>query len=161
MALIFHSCPVLLKPGSTILPGNYGRIIRAIGEAHPLHNREAVLEQVRAEHFPDKPSRLDACFGCSSLEAARFYVRAMSQKAGGLATWPVIYEVEKTDPHAVEHRADFNVVQPLPRYSADMSKIAHLYWTAGLWITVSDAPGIRCEEIVTPSPLRILRKIDE
>jgi hypothetical protein len=61
---------------------------------------------------------------------------------------------------AIEHRADFNVVQPLPRHPANMAQIAHLYWTAGLWVTVTEAPGIRCEEVVTLSPLRILRKLD-
>src|SRR5258707_670501 len=106
MASIFHSSPVLLSPGSIVLPGNYGRIVRQAGATHPFYNRETVLEQVRAQHFPDKPSRLAACFACSTEEIARFYMNAMSKKPGALSA-VVLYEVEKVDPDAVEHRADF------------------------------------------------------
>jgi hypothetical protein len=160
LTTFFHSSPVLLSPGSIILPGNYGRIIRLIGPQHPLHARETVLENVRVQHFPEKPSRLESCFACTSEETSRFYVRAMATKPGGSATWPIQYEVEKVDADAVEHRADFNVVEPLPGYPATMEEIAYRYWTASLWTNVVEAPGIRLEEVVTPSPFRILRKLD-
>lgn len=79
---------------------------------------------------------------------------------GKLGMKPVLYEVEKMAANAPEHTADFNVTQPLPRRPETMSEIATLYWTAGLWTTIVDAPGIRCEEFVTTSPLRIVRMID-
>jgi hypothetical protein len=72
--------------------------------------------------------------------------------------WPVLYEVEKTELDAPEHRADFNVVRPLPRLDKTAEEIAHHYWTASLWITIADAPEIRCEELITTSPLRILHQ---
>jgi hypothetical protein len=73
---------------------------------------------------------------------------------------PVLYEVETIEPDAPEHRADFNVVEPLAGRSETMGEIATMYWEASLWITISDAPGIRCEELVTSSPLRIIRLLD-
>ena len=42
-ATLFHLAPVLLSPSSVILPGNYGRIITAMGLSHPLWARENIL----------------------------------------------------------------------------------------------------------------------
>jgi hypothetical protein len=153
---LYHSCPTLLGPGSIVLPGNYGRIIREVGPAHPLWSREQELERVRTDAFPDKPSRLDATFACTTLDTARFYAN-LPQVRG--TSHPVIYEVEKVDAKAPEHRADFNVVQPLPRRSETMTEIAALYWAAALWATIADNPNIRCEELVTPSALRIIKQV--
>jgi hypothetical protein len=89
---------------------------------------------------------------------ARFYMKVNAATLGGLSA-PILYEVEKMDPNAPEHHVDFNVVEPLPRHPASMDEIARLYWTAGLWVTIPDAPGIRCEEVVTSSPLRIIRQV--
>jgi hypothetical protein len=158
MTIFFHAAPMLLAPGSVVLPGNFGRVIRQQGATHPLWNRESALEVVRSSNYPTKPSRLDACFACLHEKTLRFYVTAMSQKTQHYL-WPVLYEVEKVDQNAPEHRSDFNVVEPLPRLNKTMTEIAHLYWTAGLWINVVGAPGIRCEEMVTTSPLRILRTL--
>lgn len=144
---------MLLSPGSIIRPGNYGRIIRQVGEKHCFWQREAVLERVRAERFADKPSRLASCFACSSIDAARCYRDKQCPTC-------VIYTVEKADAKASEHRADFNVVQPLPRRSENMEQIAELYWRSALWCTVAEWPGVRCEEVVTCSPLRIIDQID-
>ena len=158
MITFFHSSPILLESGSVVLPGNYGRIIRLRGAEHPLYAREMALEEIRQVHYPDKPSRLDSCFACTDEKTLRFYVEAMSKKTDHYL-WPVLYEAEKLDDGASEHRTDFNVVEPLPGYDADMTKIAHLYWTSGLWINVTDAPGIRCEELVTTSSLVIVRPL--
>ncbi len=119
------------------------------------------LETVRKNKFPTKPSRLTSTFACSNLDTARFYMNISANQGKAASTLSaILYEVEKVEPDAVEHRADFNVVQPLPIRPETMTEIATLYWTAGLWITIADYPGIRCEEVVTPSPLRIVRRID-
>jgi hypothetical protein len=145
-----------LGPGSIILPGNYGRIIRTVGEAHPLWTREQTLEEVRMLEFPHKPPRLDSAFAYTSLDTARFHMN-LPQIRGQM--FPILYEVEKVDEHAPEHRADYNVVQPLPRRPETMPEIARLYWTAGLWTRTAEAPNIRSEELVTLSPLRIVRML--
>jgi hypothetical protein len=156
---LYHSSPVLLGPNSIVLPGNYGRIIRETGKEHPLWKRERELEEVRKQRFPAKPSRLASTFSCTNLDTARYYMNLPTMQ-GNLGMKPVLYEVEKVDADAPEHIADFNVTQPLHRRPETMSEIATLYWTAGLWTTIVDAPGIRCEEFVTTSPLRIVTMID-
>ena len=156
---LFHSSPIRLAPESVIFPGNFGRIIRYRGRSHPLWEREQLLEQIRAATYPNKPSRLESCFTCANETALRFYVRAMDQKSGGSAMWPVLYEVEKTDLSAPEHTADFNVVQPLPRLNKSAEEIGHHYWTASLWVTIPEAPDVRCEETITSSPLRVVREL--
>jgi hypothetical protein len=156
---LYHSAPILLGNGSIILPGNYGRIVNAVGKNHVLWRSEMELEAARKQRFSEKPSRLTSAFACTSIDTARFYMHVPAFQ-GRLAFSPVLYEVEKAEPDAPEHRTDFNLIQPLPRRRETMSEIATLYWTAGLWITITDAPGIRCEEVVTPSPLRVVRRIE-
>jgi hypothetical protein len=117
------------------------------------------LEEVRRQRFPEKPSRMESTFCCTNLDTAKFYMRVPAMQ-GRLAMAPVLYEVEKVDPTAPEHLTDFNVVQPLPGRPENMTEIAVRYWEASLWVTISDAPGIRCEELVTPSSLRIMRLIE-
>lgn len=155
---LYHSSPKLLGPIDIVMPGNYGSIILATGPTHPHWVREQALERIRASHFPDKPSRMTSTFSCSNLQTAEFY-RRVPVRRREKAVMDFLYEVEKVKPNAIEHRADFNVVQPLPGRSESMDEIAILYWTAKLWTNVSDGPGIRCEEVVTASPLRIIRMI--
>ena len=155
---LYHSSPVMLDVGSVVLPGNYGRIINLLGKDHPLWKRERTLEQVRKQRYSAKPSRLNSTFSCTNIDAARFYMNVPALQ-GKAVIFPVLYEVEKVDVDAVEHRADFNVVQPLAGRPETMGEIATLYWEASMWVTVAEVPGIRCEELVTPSPLRIIRQI--
>lgn len=153
---LYHSSPKPLALGDVIAPGNWGSIIKATGSSHHSWYREMTLEAVRTAHFPSKPSRLVATFSCSDLATAEFY-RQIDVMRGRKATADHLYEVEKVDPSAIEHRADFNLVEPIPGRGETMEQIAFLYWTAGRWYTIADMPGIRCEEIVTPSELRVIR----
>ncbi len=153
---LYHPCPVLLAPGSIILPGNYGRVIRQVGPPHAQWPREQELENVRQQQFPDKPSRLESAFACTSLDTARSYMN-VPQVRGHFHS--VLYEVEKVDAEAPEHRADFNVVEVLPGRPETMTQIAMRYWAANLWVRIADRPEIRCEELVTLSPLRIIRRV--
>ena len=153
---LYHSSLSLLGPGSIVVPGNYGRIIRIVGESHRLWGREQTLEEVRKLEFPHKPSRLDSAFAYTSLETAKFHMN-LPQVRGQL--FPILYEVEKVDENAPEHRADYNVVQPLPRRPETMSEIARLYWTAGLWTSTVGGPNTKSEEMLTLSPLRIVRML--
>jgi len=148
----------MLDVGSVVLPGNYGRIINLLGKDHPLWNRERTLEQVRKQRYSAKPSRLTSTFSCVDIDVARFYMNVPALQ-GKAALYSVLYEVEKVDVDAVEHHADFNVVQPLAGRPETMSEIATKYWEASLWVTIAERPAIRCEELVTPSPLRIIREM--
>jgi hypothetical protein len=140
MSKLFHCAPIWrpLAPGSVVLPGNYGQIIRSVGQTHKHWHRETVLEQVRVQHFPDKPSRLASTFSCPTEDTARFYRTHLDPNS-------ILYLVEKVEPDASEHRADFNVVQPLPRRPETMEQIADLYWRAvfGLLLRSPQAFGVR------------------
>ena len=150
---MFHASRVLLQPGCAVLAGNYGREIARQGEQHPRWHRERILEEVRVRVFAEKPSRLRSAFVCPSIETARFYRDVHDPGA-------YIYEVEKVLPDAAEHRADFNVIQPLPGRPENMEEIAFLYWTARLWTTVAGHENIRCEEVLFETPIRILNQIE-
>lgn len=150
---LYHVCPVGLDPGSVIRPGNYGRIIKLIGDGHPHWYRENQLEAMRLAEFPDKPSRLHSCFGCESLEAVRFF--RQTQIPTGL-----VYLVEPTNPSASKHIADFNCVQPVPGKMDDMEVVARHYWSSSFWYTIEEHPGLRCAETVISSGLRILEEVD-
>lgn len=56
----FHIAPMLLGAGSVILPGNWGRVLKLYTNANDVFYREHILETIRANEYPDKPSRLNA-----------------------------------------------------------------------------------------------------
>ena len=62
----FHLSGGLLGEGSVILPGNWGRILRAYGWQHPQAAKEMILEAARLRIAPGKPSRLECCFAFPS-----------------------------------------------------------------------------------------------
>jgi len=57
----YHCAPIALSAGSIIQPGNWGRIIRQYlssdGGTFAVGFRERILEDIRAMHYPEKPSR--------------------------------------------------------------------------------------------------------
>lgn len=151
---LYHSAPILLAPGSVVLPGNWGRLLRDRGEVHPHWHREMALEEWRARYAPDKPSRLFACFACETLVAAEAYSHIAMVKGGKRNA---LYEVQKEDVGAAEHRGDFNCVQPVAGFS--MPQIAQRYWSSVHPFRIELGAQIDCWEIVTPSPLRIVRRV--
>lgn len=85
-----------------------------MGSSHTLWQREQTLEEIRQQQFPAKPSRLASTFCCTNLDTARFYMNVPALQGNRATLHPVLYEVEKVNPYAIEHIADFNVIQPLP-----------------------------------------------
>jgi hypothetical protein len=149
----FYHCTHLdLENGDIIQPGNWGRIIKQVGSSHPCWNREQVLEQVRLKFFSHKPSRLNATFCCERLDTIRCY-KSKNCPTGFL------YEVEIIDAAAPWHKGDFNAVEPLARRSDSMTEIALKYWRYSLKTNVEEWPGVECSEIVSASPLKVLRKL--
>ena len=121
--------------------------------------REVILEQVRKEEFPDKPSRFEAAFVLPTLEAARYF-HTHNQPFG------LICEVDLVEPDKPVHEGDFNLVQPKPGqpWLSGMADIAQCYWR-GERSTITDEQGqpvqTDCRELVICSPLRILSLVDE
>ena len=120
---------------------------------HGRHwNREQILERVRAQRYSGKPSRLNACFGTLSPDAAMFYHQHHCRE--GLA-----YYVQLVDFSAPCHVGDFNAIQPPPpghSLRLTMEEIADKYWSGVLIFSIKGHPGLVCKELVTSSALRVL-----
>ena len=151
---LFHCTHRELNEGDIIEPGNWGRIILETGETHPCWHREQTLESIRRSHYPQKPSRLESAFVCEHLNTIKCY------KAKHCANGH-IYEVELVNSESLQHKGDFNAVEPMPRHNANMYEIAHLYWQYRLKTNVQEWPNVECSEIVTSSPLKIIRRLSE
>ncbi|WFU69440.1 hypothetical protein [Bradyrhizobium sp. CB2312] len=154
----FHLTPIRLAPGSIVQPGNWGRIIRkyqspssnlqTFGNAW-LMARELIFESVRAAQFSAKPSRLDAAFCCLDEASARAY----QNQADG-AQIQTLHEVELVDPTKPTHQAPLPMVDyppPMTPFIEQTTLRAVQYWSG-------DPNGN--QEIVTLSPLRVVRALD-
>ncbi|MCZ6586416.1 MAG: hypothetical protein O7B24_00520, partial [Alphaproteobacteria bacterium] len=97
-----------------------------------------------------------ACFACANEEALRFFVRHTNKDN---PCPPVLYEVQKVEPEANEHRTDFNLISA-NKPGETIEENAERYWRGDFWYEIVEAPGMRCEEVVTTSPLRILQELD-
>src|SRR5262245_33355912 len=122
---------MLLGSGSIILPGNWGRIIRRVGPAHNRWQREQLLEEVRMgqANAVQLPSRLDSTFACTSEEGIRFYDQVQN-RGGNIPS--VLYEVEKINPDAAEHRTDYNLAILTPGGMSER-EAAERYWLGDFW----------------------------
>lgn len=153
---LFHAAQIRLSPGKTIRPGNWGRIIRKTGEHHPYWETERVFEEVREARFGHLPSRLTACFGCPTEATLQFFTKV------GFRDNPnrqYLYEVEKVEPEAPEHIGDFNLIK-INFPGETLEGQADRYWRGDFFYNIQEQPGLRCEEIVTSSALRIIRELE-
>lgn len=150
--LLYHANRAILAPGASVQPGTCSRIIAATGISHPHWAREEVLESIRTAEFAEKPSRLRAAFACLDLGIARHY-RAAQCAEGNL------YEVEIVDPSLPWHVGDFNAVQPLLRTTHTAKEAARRYWQHLDRCTVVGWGEQYRDELLTLSPLRVLRQI--
>lgn len=120
----FHLAGQPLGPGSTILPGNWGRVIRRWGWAHTFAIREMALETYRLVHHPELPSRMEAAFIFLTVEEANFLkVGDGSQRTG--FEQHCLYRVRLATPDAPSFVADYRFVAPAGALRHDW---AELYW---------------------------------
>ena len=148
----YHTNREDLPPGSVVQPGGWGRRVLEQRDRHPSWKREIILEAVRLLNFHEKPSRLNATFSCELIETIRCYHSQHCRQ-------DFIYEVELIDPAASQHKGDFNAVEPMPRRAETFDQIALKYWLYSLKTNVAEWPGVECSEIVSASPLRILKRL--
>jgi hypothetical protein len=149
---LYHTNQEDLPPGSIVQPGAWGGRVLEQRDKHQSWKREIILEAVRLLDFPDKPSRFNATFSCELLETIRCY-------HGQHCPQDFIYEVELVDPAAPQHKGDFNAVEPMRGRSETFNQIAVKYWLYSLKTNVAEWPGVECSEIVSASPLRILKRL--
>ncbi|MGY4284912.1 hypothetical protein ACVWXO_004132 [Bradyrhizobium sp. LM2.7] len=152
----FHLSGIMLRPGSIIEPGNFGRITRAIGVNHTHWHREQALEAARLRNHPHKPSRLAAAFASiDEREALSFRARIP-----GFA-FHMLYRVSLVDPEAHWHLTDSRLCDRQGQAQYDW---ADMYWheydpkkivIPGLGTLESATSGISCRELLTLSALQI------
>src|SRR6516225_4549681 len=117
----FHLSGIMLRPGSIIEPGNFGRIVQATGPAHTHWQREQALEMARAKNYPNKPSRLEAAF--VSVDVAE--ARSFRARIPGF-TFHVLYRVSLLDPASPSHLTDTRLSE---RQGPAHYDWANLYWS--------------------------------
>ncbi len=122
MPTYFHVAPMLLGPGSTILPGNWGRLLHTHAQVNPNLFRDVVMEYIRATNYPDKPSRLNCVFLLESLEEAMKYRNSHAPTNN-------IYEVRGEAGTSI-HRASYEIVnQGNAPVLQHMQHCAEAYWS--------------------------------
>jgi hypothetical protein len=157
----FHLSVTHLAVGSTIEPGNWGRMLRFHGWNHAEAIKEMALEATRLARFKDRPSRLQAAFVfLTTDEAHRFRTR------NAIFVSHILYRVTLVNPSAASHITDalFSAPQGLFRHN----------WTDVYWQPLDQAttaiPGIEnwsaarpspVREMLTLSPLRIEERLTE
>ena len=147
--IFYHAAPLILKPGSIIKKGNWGRIISLYDNVSitqkTIFFRESVLEQVRATEFPDKPSRLNCVFTSSSEIDAIRYIQFNNK-------FNLLYEVKICTPDCKYHIGNWSKVEPAnPMDHLAMVETARNYWRISL---IADCLGYR--RFPTPQPNGII-----
>lgn len=122
---LYHVTMGLHVPDDVILPGNWGRIIEGWGVGHNQFYREYALERVRAAEFPDKPSRMRACYVCEDEAFAHNFRRGGPQRPPDH-----VYAVRLVDTSAPCHRGDmmFIDIMTSQRTFAGVDECARRYW---------------------------------
>ncbi|MEO8645657.1 hypothetical protein [Pseudomonas sp.] len=170
MTKYFHISATMLGEGSVVLPGNFGRNLKAYSvgprgpEGHFINlARELIFESIRKEQHADKVSRFEACFLFESYEAVQRFGHYIN-------TTGVIYEASIVNPDAKIHRGDFSMFQDhtlhlqVP-FIALHERQANDYWTNAPQLRVGpDGVGtllqdVETAEILTDSPIRLERQV--
>lgn len=120
---LYHLAGQWLGPGSIILPGNCGRVLRRWAWRHDHAIREAALEAYRDTHCPALPSRLASAFVLLSKEEANT-LRGDGTRVTGF-DHHCLYRVRLSAPDAPSFIADYRLVSPVGALRADWPE---LYW---------------------------------
>lgn len=159
-AYYFHLAGAPLGEGSIILPGNWGRIVRAAGWGHSSAVRELAIEAARLERFDTRPSRFDCLFAFPVEAEARWF----RDNANGFR-WHHLFRVRLKTPSAVSFIANANSLPPNVPFAPQWPDS---YWMGVAVDTASGAPiekgvtegGILCRELLTLSPLVVEERLD-
>jgi hypothetical protein len=159
---LFHLANTLLRSGSIIEPGNWGRMILRFGLKHARAMHEMSLERARVAKFEAVPSRLSSAFAFLSLPEAR----AFRQEIGEPFASSILYRVSLDNPDAPSHVADYRQVNPR---TIDDPSWPDCYWQRHNDLpTGADAEAIErmvaqkslAREMLTLSALRIEERLE-
>lgn len=148
MSSYFFACSYPLEPGSIVKPGNWGRMIKSYtpqSGAPWILIREMAYEEIREKEFPEKPSRFESIFLCSSSEGVKKFIAESGRQ------FDIPYEVELVDPSALSHEGCLNnpSISNGDNYTTLMEK-ARSYWSTS---------HVENPEFITLSSVRIVRQL--
>jgi hypothetical protein len=170
MTKYFHIAATMLGEGSIVLPGNFGRNLKAysVGPNGAQGNfyilaRELIFESIRKESHADKVSRFEACFLFESYEAVERFGHHIN-------TAGVIYEASIVNPDAKIHRGDFSMFQDHTLHNQESFIALHEQQARDYWANTPQLRigadgvgallwGAETVEILTNSPIRLERQI--
>ncbi len=144
----FHWTQQALDAGAILEAGAYGKMLCATGQSHKNSLRESILEHIRAQEFPNMPSRLQSSFFFHTKEQALTYLATR-----GLSSY-ALYEVEIVSSATVVADVDFRRVDPSGSIGLEW---ARAYWRGDLMPPVGNDHLFR--QRFTASDLRVLRNI--
>ncbi|TQX91338.1 hypothetical protein EQW76_00970 [Rhizobium sp. rho-13.1] len=107
------------------------------------------MEDVRANEFPDRPSRLTSSYFFDAIGEARFYRGTDLMRSAML-----LYEVELIKPQSVQHSTDWRNNVHDGSLTLDW---ARRYWRGEH--LPPDGSGHVCREILAETPLKIISKL--
>ena len=146
MSDYFHLSGAMLATGSTIMPGNWGRIIRAFSWRHTLALREMALEQSRVTKFPDRPSRLDAAFAFATLSEANTFRQVNANGFGN----HILYRVTMLSPDLPIHITESRLCGPAGNLREN--------WADAYWLDEAAqptaVPGLDWQQFTGGTPMR-------
>lgn len=121
--LLYHCTMRLLGPGDNVYPGNWGSTVLGTGPGHPAFYREYLLERIRQQGFPDRPSRMKAAFAFENRDYALKWKRAPNQSE-------YVYSVRLADGGTCTHRGDMTWIDAMSAYHTfdGVEECARRYW---------------------------------
>lgn len=144
----YYLCSYPLEPGSVVLPGNWGRLLKNSNCSNIALNlaKEQTFENVRLKSYPSLPSRFEAIFLCESLDGARQF------RQGSNRLWSdIIYEVELLEPEKPSFRTDWTLVNVTPQDTvAQVEERARQYWSGS---------SVNNPELLSLSKIRIINRV--
>jgi len=146
----FHAVSLPLAPGSVIEPGNWGRMLKTYlaNQNDGTLLRETIFEQVRHQHFPHLPSRLNCIFLCEVVEGLFNFLSTCGRIHD--IPYEVTLEQEETEPFRTSH----HLPSPNGPLLDGLDEQARRYWQG----TNRNSPETRIEMLVT-SPVRVVRRL--
>lgn len=156
----YHLSGAMLMPDSIILPGNWGRVLTAMGWPHSQALREMALEDARVARFDHRPSRLQSAFVFLTLTEARDFRRLIA----GFQQH-ILYRVDLEDPTARSHVTNSRLCAPQGTlranwgdvywmdYEAQATAIPGIDWAAA-------TGGLQLREMLTLSQLRVKERLE-
>ncbi|WP_150116072.1 DUF2441 domain-containing protein [Desulfovibrio fairfieldensis] len=120
----YHVTHPLIGAGSVIENGNFGRLLEkympGFGDISTLY-REEILELIRKEQYPEKPSRFNSIFLLDTLENAVIYRNFNAKNQN-------IYKVKVIDPEKPTHKGFWCPPFPIGNYRQYCFEYAKIYW---------------------------------